>query len=39
MAPGGAHPPMLDGNIEYPWHQYETPTRGIFMAAELTPQG
>lgn len=39
MAPGGTHPPMYDGNIAYPWHQYETTTRGIFMAVELTPQG
>jgi hypothetical protein len=38
MAPGAAHPPMYDENIEYPWHQLETTTRGIFMAVELTPQ-
>ena len=38
MAPGAAHPPMYDENIEYPWHQYETTTRAIFMAVELTPQ-
>ncbi len=38
MAPGAAHPPMYDVNIEYPWHQYETTTRGIFMAVELTPR-
>lgn len=37
MAPGAAHPPMYDDNIEYPWHQYETITPGIFMAVELTP--
>jgi len=35
MAPGVAHPPMYDENIEYPWHQYETITPGIFMAAEM----
>ena len=29
MAPGAAHPPMYDENIEYPWHQYETTTRAI----------
>jgi hypothetical protein len=38
MAPGAAHPPMYDENIEYPWHQYETTTWAIFMAVELTPQ-
>lgn len=37
MAPGAAHPPMYDENIDYPWHQYETTTKGIFMAVELTP--
>lgn len=37
MAPGAAHPPMYDDNIEYPWHQYETTTKAIFMAVELTP--
>jgi len=37
MAPGSAHPPMYDGKMEYPWHQYETTTKGIFMAVELTP--
>jgi hypothetical protein len=37
MAPGAAHPPMYDENIEYPWHQLETTTKGIFMAVELTP--
>jgi hypothetical protein len=38
MAPGAAHPPMYDENIQYPWHQLETTTKGIFMAVELTPQ-
>jgi hypothetical protein len=37
MAPGVAHPPMYDENIEYPWHQYETITPGIFMAVEMQP--
>ena len=37
MAPGAAHPPMYDENIEYPYHQYETSTKAIFMAVELTP--
>jgi hypothetical protein len=35
MAPGVAHPPMYDENTEYPWHQYETTTPGIFMAVEM----
>jgi hypothetical protein len=38
MAPGATHPPMFDENIQYPWHQLETTTKGIFMAVELTPQ-
>jgi hypothetical protein len=38
MAPGAAHPPTYDENIQYPWHQLETTTKGIFMAVELTPQ-
>ncbi|MEW6670635.1 MAG: hypothetical protein AB1427_02980 [Thermodesulfobacteriota bacterium] len=38
MAPGAAHPPMYDENINYPWHQYETTTKAIFMAVELTPE-
>jgi hypothetical protein len=37
MAPGVAHPPVYDENIEYPWHQYETTTPGIFMATEMQP--
>jgi hypothetical protein len=37
MAPGAAHPPMYDENIKYPWHQYETSTKAIFMAVELAP--
>ena len=38
MAPGAAHPPMYDEKIKYPWHQYETTTKAIFMAVELTPK-
>lgn len=37
MADGTALPPMYDENIEYPWHQYETSTKAIFTAVELTP--
>lgn len=37
MAPGGAHLPMYDEQIQYPWHQYETSTKSIFMAVEFTP--
>ena len=37
MAPGVAHPPKYDKNTEYHWHQYETTTKAIFMAVELTP--
>lgn len=37
MAAGATHPTMYDENINYPWHQYETTTKGIFMAVELTP--
>ncbi len=35
MAPGCSHIPMFDENCEYPWHQYETITRSIFMATEM----
>ncbi|MGB9812112.1 MAG: hypothetical protein ACPLRZ_02090 [Thermovenabulum sp.] len=35
MAPGSSHIPMYDENCEYPWHQYETVTKGIFMATEI----
>lgn len=35
MAPGYSHIPMYDENIEYPWHQFETITPGIFMATEM----
>lgn len=35
MAPGASHIPMYNANIEYPWHQYETVTRGIFQATEM----
>lgn len=35
MAPGCSHIPMYDENCEYPWHQYETVTKSIFMATEM----
>ena len=37
MAPGTTHKPMYDEQGDYPWHQYETITPGIFMAIELLP--
>lgn len=37
MAPGTTHKPMFDEQGNYPWHQYETITPGIFMAIELLP--
>ncbi|MDH7483788.1 MAG: hypothetical protein QHH01_04095 [Spirochaetales bacterium] len=36
LAPGCTHQPMYNEHYEYPWHQYETVTRGIFMATEMT---
>ncbi len=35
MAPGCTHEPMYDENCVYPWHQYETVTKAIFMATEM----
>jgi len=35
LAPGATHKPMYDEQGNYPWHQYETITPGIFMAVEL----
>jgi hypothetical protein len=35
MAPGCTHQPMYDENCMYPWHQYETITRAIYMATEM----
>jgi hypothetical protein len=35
MAPGCSHIPMFDNQCQYPWHQYETVTKGIFMATEM----
>ncbi|MBT4288364.1 MAG: hypothetical protein HOD92_13635 [Deltaproteobacteria bacterium] len=35
MAPGTTHHPMFDEQGNYPWHQYETITPGIFMAIEM----
>ena len=39
MAPGSTHRPMYDLNGNYPWHQYETITQGIFLAVEMLPDG
>ncbi len=38
MSPGTTHRPMYDSEGNYPWHQYETVTPGIFMAVEILPQ-
>lgn len=38
MAPGATHKPMYDAEGQYPWHQYETITPGVFMATELIPE-
>ncbi len=35
MAPGCTHEPMYDEDCIYPWHQYETTTKAIFMATEM----
>lgn len=37
LAPGATHKPMYDEKGNYPWHQYETITPGIFMAIEMLP--
>ncbi|USH01188.1 hypothetical protein K6Q96_09590 [Grimontia kaedaensis] len=39
MAPGCTHKPMFDAELNYPWHQYETITPGIFMAIEILTSG
>ncbi|MDE2790424.1 MAG: hypothetical protein OXI81_08370 [Paracoccaceae bacterium] len=39
MAPGQTHRPMYDSEGNYPWHQFETITPGIFMAVEMLPDG
>ena len=39
MAPGASHRPMYDADGNYPWHQYETITPGIFLAVEVLPEG
>ncbi len=39
MAPGATHRPMYDEQGNYPWHQFETITPGIFMAVEMLPPG
>lgn len=35
MAPGCSHHTMFNASGNYPWHQYETVTRGIKMVTEL----
>jgi hypothetical protein len=35
MAPGCTHESMYDKDCLYPWHQYETTTKAIFMATEM----
>lgn len=35
MSPGCTHEPMYDKDLIYPWHQYETTTKAIFMATEM----
>ena len=35
MSPGCTHEPMYDKDCVYPWHQYETTTKAIFMATEM----
>lgn len=32
MSPGYTHPIMFNEQLEYPWHQFETVTEGIFMS-------
>ena len=39
MAPGTTHRPMYDDKGRYPWHQFETITPSVFMAAEMLPEG
>ena len=39
LAPGATHKPMYDEQGNYPWHQYETITPGVFMAIEMLPEG
>ena len=39
MAPGTTHRPMYDAEGNYPWHQFETVTPGIFLAVEMLPDG
>jgi hypothetical protein len=35
LAPGATHQPMYDPQGNYPWHQYETITPGVFMPIEM----
>ncbi|MDP3178508.1 MAG: hypothetical protein Q8M76_11450 [Spirochaetaceae bacterium] len=39
MSPGCTHEPMYDEACDYPWHQYETVTKGIFQALEMRTTG
>ena len=39
MGPGATHRPMYDATGDYPWHQYETMTPGVFLAVEILPEG
>ncbi len=35
LSPGATHRPMYDKDMQYPWHQYETITKSIFMAIQI----
>ena len=35
LVPGSTHQPMYDPQGNYPWHQYETITPGVFMPIEM----
>ncbi len=35
LSPGATHQPMYDEHMQYPWHQYETITKSIFMAIQI----
>ena len=36
MAPGVVHDVIFDENGEYPWHQYQSKTPGVFMGIHIT---
>lgn len=38
LAPGVTHESMYDENIDYPWHDYESITDGIYMPIEILPE-